>query len=397
MKFLSLFSGIGGLDLGLERAAMTCVGQVDIDPFCRAVLAKHWPDVPRMENVRDVSGDEFGPVDLVCGGVPCQPASCAGKRKGSDDDRWLWPEFARIVRATRCSWFLAENVRGFLSLPVAGGVIRDLEGAGYEVRTVLLGAHHVGAPHRRDRIWIVGRLADASRDESKRRGRPGHVGSETAAGVGNEEEWERVRDTVGDRGSAVANAISERRRSGSGEQGNEGHERRGRIESGIGSAMADTQSTRCEGDDPAGYARTEGRFAEHGGTRWPSRPGEPQHEWEAPRLVYAQCAGRARPHEAGRETQRRESIAGTGGSKQDNGLAEPRLGIATPGLPRRLAGFARGITGWPDAQIETWWRRNRVRLPGYARRSGLKALGNAVVPQVAEVIGRAIMESQVSA
>ena len=89
MKFLDLFSGIGGFSLGLERAGMTCVGHVEIDPFCQKVLRKHWPEVPLIADVKEVQGDEFGAVELICGGPPCQPVSLAGKRQGASDDRWL--------------------------------------------------------------------------------------------------------------------------------------------------------------------------------------------------------------------------------------------------------------------------------------------------------------------
>lgn len=102
MRFVSLFAGIGGLDLGLERAGMTCVAQVEIDPFCSAVLAHHWPGVWKHDDVTTLTGDmlraQAGEFELICGGVPCQPASVAGKRKGSSDERWLWPAFLRIVR-----------------------------------------------------------------------------------------------------------------------------------------------------------------------------------------------------------------------------------------------------------------------------------------------------------
>src|SRR6266487_3849645 len=100
MRFGSLFSGIGGLDLGLERAGMECRWQVEIDPYCQAVLRKHWPGVPKYEDVRTIS-DELERVDLVCGGFPCQPVSLAGRRRGAADERWLWPEFARLLRVLR--------------------------------------------------------------------------------------------------------------------------------------------------------------------------------------------------------------------------------------------------------------------------------------------------------
>ena len=94
----SLFTGIGGIDLGLERAGMRVLWQVEIDDWCRRVLAKHWPDVERFADVRDVGAHNLAPVDVICGGFPCQPVSTAGKQRGRADERWLWPEFARIVR-----------------------------------------------------------------------------------------------------------------------------------------------------------------------------------------------------------------------------------------------------------------------------------------------------------
>ena len=104
MRFLDLFAGIGGFSLGLERAGMTCVGHVEIDPFCWKVLRKHWPKVPLIADVKEVQGDEFGAVELICGGPPCQPVSIAGKRQGQSDDRWLWGEALRLVEVLRPPW-----------------------------------------------------------------------------------------------------------------------------------------------------------------------------------------------------------------------------------------------------------------------------------------------------
>jgi DNA (cytosine-5)-methyltransferase 1 len=169
MRFLSLFSGIGGMDLGLERAGWQCAGQVEIDPFCRQVLAKHWPSVPRFEDVRSVTGElirrECGDVDAIVGGPPCQPASNAGKRRGVADDRWLWPDFLRLVFELNPVWLLAENPRGVTSLRVEGlrfkqWLAREFAARGYELLPVELAAEDVGAPHKRERIWFVGQLAN---------------------------------------------------------------------------------------------------------------------------------------------------------------------------------------------------------------------------------------------
>lgn len=114
MNVLSLFSGIGGLELGLERAGMTVVGQVEIDPFCRRVLAKHWPEVPRHDDVRTAVAwwlDRARPaVDVVAGGFPCQPFSNAGHKRGIADERWGWPWMADVVRAVRPRFVVMENV-----------------------------------------------------------------------------------------------------------------------------------------------------------------------------------------------------------------------------------------------------------------------------------------------
>src|SRR4029450_2592075 len=115
LTFGSLFAGIGGFDLGLERAGLTCRWQVEIDPFCRKVLAKHWPDVTRYADIRELDGRTVDPVDVLCGGFPCQPHSLAGKRGGSADERDLWREFARVIREVGPRWVLAENVPGLLS------------------------------------------------------------------------------------------------------------------------------------------------------------------------------------------------------------------------------------------------------------------------------------------
>jgi DNA (cytosine-5)-methyltransferase 1 len=135
LTFGSLFAGIGGFDLGLERAGLVCQWQVEIDPFCRKVLEKHWPQVKRYDDVRTVGAGTLEAVDLVCGGFPCQPHSLAGRRQGSADERDLWPEFARVIRELGPRWVLAENVPGLLSIDagrVFGNILQDLAACGYD-------------------------------------------------------------------------------------------------------------------------------------------------------------------------------------------------------------------------------------------------------------------------
>jgi DNA (cytosine-5)-methyltransferase 1 len=155
MKVGSLFSGIGGFDLGLERAGCEIIWQVENNEYCRRVLRKHWPSVPCHGDITVIDWRDIPAVDLVCGGFPCQPFSCAGKQRGAADDRYLWPEVVRCLSILRPTWFLGENVPGLLHLGI-DQVLSDLEALGYQTSVLGIPACGVDAPHRRDRLWIVG-------------------------------------------------------------------------------------------------------------------------------------------------------------------------------------------------------------------------------------------------
>lgn len=162
MRYVSLFTGIGGFDLGLDRAGMECVLQVEQDKHCLKLLRNRWPTVPKMEDVRDV--EKIPAVSLVCGGFPCQDLSVAGKRKGLAGERsGLWQEFHRILRVNAPRWVVIENVPGLLSSN--GGrdfavILRGLEKCGYHVAWRVLDLQHWGVPQRRRRVFIVGSLGD---------------------------------------------------------------------------------------------------------------------------------------------------------------------------------------------------------------------------------------------
>lgn len=167
LRALSLFTGIGGFELAMLAAGFELAGMVEWDPFCQALLRERFPGVPLAGDIRDVTGTEFGPIDLICGGFPCQPHSLAGNRRGGADERHLWPEFARLIRVARPRWIVAENVRGLLTSPLAGvpggvfaQVLSDLDQLGYAVSWDVLQAADAGAPHRRERVIILGCLAD---------------------------------------------------------------------------------------------------------------------------------------------------------------------------------------------------------------------------------------------
>ena len=169
-----MFSGIGGIDLGLDLAGFECAWQVEVDEHCRRILEQHWPKVPKYKDIYEVKGSEIEPVDILCGGFPCQPVSLAGKRGGVDDERWLWDEFYRLICELRPRWVVAENVTGLLSANSGrafAGVLRDLAEGGYDAVWDVFpagGPGGVGAPHKRERVFIVAKLADT---KGKRHGR----------------------------------------------------------------------------------------------------------------------------------------------------------------------------------------------------------------------------------
>ena len=278
MTFGSLFAGIGGLDLGFEWAGFTPVWQVELNPFCRAVLAKHWPDVQRFDDVRTVGAHNLEPVDVIVGGFPCQDVSDAGLRAGIDGERsGLWREFARVVRELRPRIVVVENVSGLLVRGM-GRVLGDLADLGYDAEWVRVRASDVGAPHRRGRIFIVAYTKhDAGRVVQQRDER------------GPSFDW-KIVTAASDRRVAYAGGDGFSRGGEPQPAGLEGA--RGELADGCGdgrtgaATMADTEHGRgharvgCEGS-------TRGLSDPHwrGSDRWPARPGEPQHAWEPPRAL----------------------------------------------------------------------------------------------------------------
>jgi DNA (cytosine-5)-methyltransferase 1 len=156
LTFGSLFAGIGGFDLGFERAGLRCVWQVEIDPFCRKVLAKHWPEVRRHDDVRTFPPEGDWSCDVICGGFPCQDISLSGRGAGIDGERsGLWAEYARILRVLRPRFVVVENSPALTSRGL-GRVLGDLADLGFDAEWSLLSACRMGAPHTRDRLFVVG-------------------------------------------------------------------------------------------------------------------------------------------------------------------------------------------------------------------------------------------------
>ena len=168
MRHLDLFSGIGGFALAAKWAGFETIAFCEIEEFARQVLKKNFPGVPIHNDIREFDGNEYaGRIDLLTGGYPCQPFSHAGKRKGKEDDRHLWPEMLRVIKQTRPAWVVAENVAGHITLGL-DKVLTDLECEGYSARAVVIPACAIGANHRRDRVWIIAHSASNRQQGNER-------------------------------------------------------------------------------------------------------------------------------------------------------------------------------------------------------------------------------------
>ena len=166
LKLLDLFSGIGGFSLGLESTGQfETIAFVEKDEFCQKVLKKNFNNIPIESEVRNVKGDRYA-ADIITGGFPCQPFSVAGKRKGTDDDRYLWDETIRVIRECKPRWFIGENVEGIINIQ-EGVVLRqvcdDLEKEGFKVQCLVIPASSIGAWHQRKRVWIIAQNPNNSR------------------------------------------------------------------------------------------------------------------------------------------------------------------------------------------------------------------------------------------
>ena len=161
LTHLSLFTGVGGLDLAAEMAGFETVGQCEWANYPTKVLEKRWPDVPHWRDIHTLTKESFyertgrWTVDINSGGYTSQPVSVAGKRRGSEDDRYLWPEMLRVIKELRPRWVVGENVAGIINMAL-DTVLSDLEACGYTTEALVFPTCAADAPHRRDRVCIIG-------------------------------------------------------------------------------------------------------------------------------------------------------------------------------------------------------------------------------------------------
>jgi len=168
---IDLFSGIGGFALAARWTGFRTVVFCERDAFCRSVLRKHWPEVPCVSDIHDFDGREWTGATLLTGGFPCQPFSTCGRRRGTADERALWPEMCRVIDEARPAWVVCENVLGLVWMGIEQ-VLSDLDAHGYETEPVIVPACATGTDHRRDRVWIVAHAAGGIHRSEQERERP---------------------------------------------------------------------------------------------------------------------------------------------------------------------------------------------------------------------------------
>ena len=335
MKVLDLFSGIGGFSLGLEWAGFETAAFCEFDQEAQKVLRKNWPEVPIFSDVRTLTKQELQDngiydIRLICGGYPCQPFSLAGERRGAEDDRHLWPEMFRLVKELRPDWVIGENVAGHINMGL-DEVLADLEAAGYTARPFVIPACAVDAHHRRDRVWIVAHAnSDSESNGSKHEQRM--VENTSSRPRRDSESITRRQDNEAER-SQDTDKIA--RPSKDVAYTNSSYQQGGRISIGIHSQYHESNSD-SEFSGPGNVADSKRQ----------RRQGQGAHR-----------------NAFNTETQREgQAVEPFNGSQRPVWSPEPNVGRVANGVPRRS--------------------------------HRLKQLGNAVVPQVVEQIGNAIMRVQ---
>ena len=412
MKHLDLFSGIGGFALGLQKVGFETVAFCDIEKYCQHLLKQKWNGIKIYSDVREITKEKFKAdgiesPEIITGGFPCQPFSVAGSRKGTDDNRHLWPEMFRIIKEFKPRWIIGENVRGIVSIQdglVFETVCTDLESEGYEVQTFNIPAVGVGAPHKRERIWIVANSRCSIRGKQSSRNSES-IGSRTF------KKTERSTDTSKITGSserAETMADTESKRTGENNErlrsrtsGISGREGTTRIQEDVANSNTGNVEAGCERQRRIREENTKERQSNNvtGSSEVMANTNE---SISRERQIFGNPNDKGR----GASETRRESLQpedrqtrtdnlGSGSEVMANTNSERQQEQCRPksiqeeGNELECSSSQSGGNFW---DIEPDVGRVVNGLPGRVHR--LKGLGNAIVPQIAEEIGRAIMKAE---
>tara|TARA_Y100000817_G_scaffold142517_1_gene111677 strand:+ start:329 stop:1498 length:1170 start_codon:yes stop_codon:yes gene_type:complete len=379
MKILDLFSGIGGFSLGLERAGFKTIAFCEMDKYCKLVLQKHWKGVKMYNDVREITKARFETdgielPEIITGGFPCQPFSVAGKQKGTSDDRHLWPEMFRIIKEFKPRWVIGENVKGITNIQdglVFETVCTNLEGEGYEVRAFNIPAAGVGAPHRRERIWIVAHSNDT-------RNRTPEYETNKDGQKTDERRQEQSQLKSSRHGENVENSRRTLRQGSSIREKNEDETRKEDADQHQRSSSSPEPNV-ANAESIKSREQTQRQGWENSTRRSIDSRGDSKKRSED-NVANANINGTERNQSEDRERSRTQQ------SSQD---------VANASAGRRASQKTEVSTRGNGIEHQSWWQSEpdvgRVAhgIPGRVHR--LKALGNSIVPQIAEEIGKAIM------
>ena len=412
LKILDLFSGLGGFSLGLERTGRyKTVAFCEIDKYCTLLLQKHWKGIKVYNDVKKITKEGFEAdgiesPDIITGGFPCQPFSVAGKQKGTSDDRHLWPEMFRIIKAFKPRFVIGENVPGIVNIQdgvVFETVCTDLESQGYEVQPFNIPAAAVGAPHQRKRIWIIATLADSVSNDERREI------SRSYEEKGRVQEEHRSKDSA----SGIFSRTSEIRKSNNGYEAMENSGRtlqqgssiREKNEDEVGKENAN-QHQRSSSSSESNVANTNTRLSDGQKKELQSRGQASISSREGENVANAKSIssdGREIGQHSEESREKRKIGIEVGGVSSDRQKLANTDSERLEGLGQSRSQFNETSSSTSSSEErqgqvgQGWWEfepnvgRVAHGVPGRVHR--LKALGNSIVPQIAEEIGRAIIKA----
>ena len=385
MNHLDLFSGIGGFSLALEKVGFKTVGFCEVDPYCRLLLQKHWKGVTIHHDIKKLEAKDIRePIDILTGGFPCQPYSVAGKQKGTDDNRYLWPDMFRVIKEIKPTFVIAENVRGIVNIQdgmVFETVCSDLESEGFEIQPFIIPAAGVGAPHKRERVWIVGyskhngsltskiRRGNKEADAGTQKRQNQTIKSKRTGGSSNNEVMENSRRTLR-QGAKFSKENAD-------ESKQKNADKFERSSSTSEHYVANTKQSRSSSESIGNIESMEQKSSEE----------------------------KERGNQSSIRTSTRSTdVANSNSNREKWDQSKDRQGSRLKQNSTDVAHSKRvhvqgqqDRSGQEQSRRESWWEfepnvgRVANGVPGRVHR--LKGLGNSIVPQIAEEIGKAIWKT----